>query len=219
MNKDSSYLVQKCSKNVLLNNDTGNGSNSGIALRVTLSYPLYRGSNEAFIDNQSMIKIGAYPGDTIEILGSCRAVAKCSQLSAEDEGRGIIRLDRFLTMNVCATESQVVRIRKITQVPVKEVILYTPAPLPEQPTWSFNMSTIGQPIGFGDIVFLQRQDKTIILRVVNTLPSSEVANSDSTLVVSAGTKFRITSNKYDFKMNLPITAATRRHIVREGSIV
>ena len=88
------------------------------------------GQNIVCIDKNTMYELSIDSGDTVEVIGKQKAVAKCLQLYPADEGKKIIRMDG-LTRNNCKAEIGVsVFVRKINSSDADSVMI---APLEAMP--------------------------------------------------------------------------------------
>ena len=140
----------------------------------------------ARIDYVYMDYLGASTGDTIEIMGRKRTVAKCKSLYAVDEGRAIIRLDKFTRKNADIDVGEDVRISKIDAPPAEKV---TVVPLKEIPpgTQKYVADALdGVPITKHDELFVPYFDEGLLYKVIDFNSSSDA------VIVTQHTEFLIT---------------------------
>ncbi len=88
------------------------------------------------LDSASAKKLGLELGDVVEIVGKRTAAAKMLKGSADDEGRGLIRMDGLTRANAGVSVDENVRVKKAEMIPADKVI-FAPSSIPSGKKVSF----------------------------------------------------------------------------------
>ncbi|MBY8991130.1 MAG: CDC48 family AAA ATPase [Candidatus Lokiarchaeota archaeon] len=122
------------------------------------------GRSLCYIDQDVMFNLGLNTGDIIEIRGKKKSTG-IAVSSADDKGKGIIRLDGLQRLNVGATIGEFVSVKLTEVCPAIEIVLTPTRPnidLKRQAD-AIKSKLIDKPLVIGDIVdvygtFVQRED-------------------------------------------------------------
>jgi len=94
-----------------------------LTLRVAEAKARDVGRGIARIDPQDLERIGAEVGDTVEIEGRRKTVAKVMPAYSEDRGKSIIQMDGLLRGNAQVSLDERVNIQKVSCLPADKIIL------------------------------------------------------------------------------------------------
>ena len=139
----------------------------------------------ARIDYDSMNAINANTGDTIEITGKRRTVARCLPLNSEDQGYAIIRMD-WIGRNNSGTElGDTISIRKITPTAAEKIVVFALQAIPPLDERYLTDALEGVPLIKADNVMIPYFGEYYTFQAVSVTPPSEA------VIVTQKTSFHI----------------------------
>lgn len=136
-------------------------------LRVINAYPEDEHLNVARIDNYIMEILGLSEGDTIEIIGNCKTVAKCMPLYKSENGKGIIRLNQLCKINTGVDQDEFVIIKKNNAISANSVTIIPIENIPdiEYPFVSTNL--MGLAVVKGELMLIPFDVRKAIFQIVD----------------------------------------------------
>ena len=155
-------------------------------LRVEDPDPSHVGRNIITLDKRTKEELGVTSGDIVEIEGPKRTAAVIWPARAEDEGKGIIRMDNFIRHNSGSALGEKVAVRKANFFEAKRVVL---APTQEVRIIAsgydriLKKNFIGRPLTKGDNVWISVFGSGFVYQVVDTTPRGIVKITDFTQFV------------------------------------
>ncbi|MFW6040260.1 MAG: CDC48 family AAA ATPase [Thermoplasmatota archaeon] len=81
------------------------------------------GRNRARIGPKTRMKLDLEVGDTIQIEGEEKTVAKVFRLPSQDEGKTILRIDGLVRKNAKVSIGDKVKVKKVTTTPGKKIVI------------------------------------------------------------------------------------------------
>ncbi len=157
-----------------------------LTLRVQEPEPSHVGRNIVTLDRHSKEELAITSGDIIEIEGTKKTAAIVWPARAEDEGRGIIRMDNFVRHNAGVGLGEKVFVRRAHYEDAKKVVL---APTQEVRIFAsgydriLKKNFIGRPLTRGDSVWISVFGSGFIYTVAETAPRGTVKVTDFTQFV------------------------------------
>jgi len=154
-----------------------------VELKVQDTDPSHVGRNIVTLDKNTKEKLDVTSGDIIEIEGSKKTAAIIWPARAEDEGKGIIRMDSLIRHNSGTALGEKIRVRKAEYKEAKKVVL---APTREVRIIAsgydriLKKSFIGRPLVKGDNVWISVFGSGFIYTVIDTNPRGTVKITDFT---------------------------------------
>ena len=157
-----------------------------LSLKVQDSDPTHVGRNIVTLDRKSKTELEITSGDIVTIQGKKKTAAVVWPARAEDEGKGIIRMDNFIRHNSGASLTDTVAVEKCIAREVVEVIL---APTHDVRIIASGYNRIlkknflGRPMAKGDNIWISVFGSGFVYKVVSTKPNGIVKVTDSTRFV------------------------------------
>ncbi|MEK6941918.1 MAG: AAA family ATPase, partial [archaeon] len=154
-----------------------------MVLRVEDPDPSHVGRNIVTLDKRTKEALEVTSGDIIELEGTKKTAAVIWPARAEDEGKGIIRMDNLIRSNSGVALGDKITVRKAIYVEAKRVVL---APTQEVRIIAsgydriLKKNFIGRPLNKGDNVWISVFGSGFVYKVVDTLPRGIVKISDFT---------------------------------------
>lgn len=163
-----------------------------ISMPMTVKLAYFRDNDRCVtrIDPQIMEKLNISPGDNVEICGDQKSYSTCLPLFPKDDGKKIIRIDRFARNHSKIKINSQVRIKKIKLVKAKLVKIQTSLKIPVNDSF---ISDILENfcVQKNQIINISYFDKKLKIKILETLPKDVAVKIDS------NTQFEIkTSNSY-----------------------
>ncbi len=159
-------------------------SQKAIVLTVYDPDPGHVGRNIVTLDRVSKDSLGVTSGDIVEIEGNGKKTAAVIwPARAEDEGKGIIRMDNFLRHNAGVGLGEKITVRRAEVKEAKKVVL---APTQEIRIIAsgydriLKKNLIGRPLVRGDSVWISVFGSGFVYTVVDTTPRGIVKVNDFT---------------------------------------
>ncbi|MDO8427730.1 MAG: CDC48 family AAA ATPase [Candidatus Diapherotrites archaeon] len=157
-----------------------------VRLKVQDSDPTHVGRNIVTLDRLAKKRLNITSGDIVEIAGTKRTAAVVWPARAEDEGKGLVRMDNFIRHNSGVSLGDTVTIAKAEFKEAKEVTL---APTQEVRIIAsgynrvLKKSFLGRPLSKGDTVWISVFGSGFVYKVVNTKPAGIIKVTDFTQFV------------------------------------
>lgn len=148
--------------------------------------PSHVGRNIVTLDRKSKDELGVTSGDIVEIEGAKKTAAVIWPARAEDEGKGIVRMDNLIRHNAGVGLGEKIIVRKAAYQEAKKVIL---APTQEVRIVAsgydriLKKNFIGRPLTKGDNVWISVFGSGFVYTVVDTQPRGVVKVTDFTQFV------------------------------------
>ena len=156
-----------------------------IELRVAEAKSRDVGRNIVRIDRETMNSLGLTPGSFVEIIGEKTTLGIVWPGYAEDEGKGIIRMDGILRRNAGVSIGDYVKVREAEVKSGKKVVLAPLEPIRYREDFPEYVKDQleGKPLRKGDMVQIPVLGMAIPFIVVNTQPSASIFVSVDTEVL------------------------------------
>ncbi|MBI4053575.1 MAG: CDC48 family AAA ATPase [Candidatus Diapherotrites archaeon] len=157
-----------------------------IVLKVEEADPTHVGRNIVMLDRVTKQSLDVTSGDIVEIEGSKRTAAVIWPARAEDEGKGVIRMDSYIRRNagvglgekVSVRKAEVREAQKITLAPTQEVRI-----IASGYDRILKKSFLGRPVVRGDSVWVSAFGSGFVYKVIETAPKGIVKITDFTQLV------------------------------------
>ncbi|MAG21896.1 MAG: AAA family ATPase [Candidatus Diapherotrites archaeon] len=155
-------------------------------LKVEEPDPTHVGRNIVTLDRVTKTTLNVTSGDIVEIEGSKHTAAIIWPARAEDEGKGIIRMDHFIRQNagiglgdnVTVKKADVKEAKKVVFAPTQEVRI-----IASGYDRILKKSFLGRPLTSGDTVWVPIFGSGFVYKVVDTNPRGPVKVTDFTQFV------------------------------------
>ena len=157
-----------------------------VVLKVEDPDPSHVGRNIVTLDREAKESLGVTSGDIVEIEGLKKTGAVIWPARAEDEGKGVIRMDSFIRHNAGIGLGERVKVRSAVYKEAKKVVL---APTQEVRIIAsgydriLKKSFLGRPLSRGDSIWISVFGSGFVYKVIDSTPIGIVKVTDSTQFV------------------------------------
>ncbi|MDY6959124.1 MAG: AAA family ATPase, partial [Halobacteriota archaeon] len=154
-----------------------------ITLRVAEAYHRDAGRGIARIDINSMKSLGMVSGDIIEITGKNTATAIVWPGYADDNGKGVIRIDGNIRNNANVAIDDRVRVRKVEAKEAKKVTIAPTQPVRVVGGEHYLLKILeGRPVINGQKIRVEMLGNPLTFIITSTMPSGTVIVTKNTKV-------------------------------------
>jgi transitional endoplasmic reticulum ATPase len=161
---------------------------TAISLKVLESYTRDVGRGIARIDYDTMESLSAKTGDTIEIKGKRRTVAKILPLYPSDEQKSIIRIDGLVRNNASIAIGDSVTVKKVKTIQAEKVVAAPLESIPPIDERYLTDALEGTPVVRGDHVMVPYFGGRLTFEIGSVAPA---IGSENASIVTQKTIFSI----------------------------
>lgn len=172
----------------------------GVRLGVERAYPDDRGTQRVRLDADSLLHLGASPGDTVEIQGVSLTFGVAAKARVDHYNLGTVYLPELVRENASVRVGEMVTVEAATLEPAAAVRLEASGPAPRplervEDRLTLRERLYGRPVCLGDelAVPVGEESGTVTLRVAEVEPDDSVVlgpETDYEIVVPGAERAR-----------------------------
>jgi len=167
-----------------------------VKLKCREAYTRDVGRGHLRIDYDNMDKLKISTGDTVEIEGKKKTVAKVLPLYPADEGKGMARTDSIVRENMGIVIDEEIKITKAKAHAAIQIVVKSTHAIPPIDERYLTDAFEGTPMSIDDCIMVPYFGGRLKFQIIKTNPEGAV-------VVTRSTTFRIDEEKKDKKVTCP----------------